>query len=172
MDKKSLIVIIALSILGIGTHLLPHAYGFTTVGAVSLLAAAYLPRHLIPVPVLITVIAADLMIGGYALVSMLIVYVAHTAAALGVHFLCRTGKPARLAGAAVMNAVIFYLVSNLAPLASGFYPADLGGIMLCYTMALPFLAKGIAANLIFGSLFFGAIFIARKTEISARRVVE
>ena len=162
MDKKSLFVIFVLSVLGVCTHLLPHVFGFTTVGAVSMLAAAYLPKHFIPAPILVTVIISDIVIGGYGLVSMLIVYFAHVSAALAIAFLCRGEKPAYLAGAGFLNAFVFFLISNLSPLAAGYYTADLSGVLLCYTMAIPFLIKGIAANLIFGSLFFGAILLARR----------
>ena len=170
MDKNNLLILLALSGVGITTHLLPHAFGFTTVGAISLLAAAYLPRHLLPLPVIFTVLAADLVIGGYALASMIIVYLAHIMAAVAIHPLSRHRKVAGLAAGGVVNALVFYLVSNLSPMVAGYYPATFDGLVLCYTMALPYLAKGIVANLVFGGLAFGAICLVQQLLATERRI--
>ncbi|MGV0035203.1 MAG: DUF6580 family putative transport protein [Candidatus Azotimanducaceae bacterium WSBS_2022_MAG_OTU7] len=157
--RKTVLVTCLLSFLGVITHLLPHAYGFTTIGAVSLLAAAYLPKSFIPIPVIISVLIADIFVGGYAFNSMLVVYFAHLAAALSIFPLCRGRKFAGLAGAGVVNAIVFYLISNLSPMLSGYYPATGGGLLLCYLNGLPFLLKGILANMVFGGIAFGAIYL-------------
>lgn len=170
MNQRTWFVLAALCMLGISTHLLPHPYGFTTVGALGMLAAAYLPKTFMPVPVLVTVLAADVLIGGYAMISMILVYAAHVAATLSVWWLGKSQSVRFVVGASVANAIVFYLISNLAPLSSGFYPATLEGVLLCYTMALPYLAKAIASNLIFGGLAFGTVFGAKMilTNIDSR----
>ncbi len=155
------LVLVGITVLGVVTHLLPHDMGFTTVGAVGMLAAAYLPRALMPVPVLITVIAADLMIGAYGFWAMAFVYLGHASAALAVGPVLRRIRPSMVFAAALVNAVVFYLISNITPMVMGFYPPTLEGWWLCYANGIPFLLRGIAANLAFGSLFFGLIWLVR-----------
>ena len=157
--SKSVFVVLALSLIGIVTHLLPHASGVTTVGAVSMLAAAYLPRHLVPIPVFASVLVSDFLAGGYPLLSMMIVYSGHLAAALAIIWLCRHQNVLGIAMAGLTNAVVFYLVSNLSPMFSGLYPFTLEGFALCYFNGLPFLLKGMLANLAFGGVAFSAIYL-------------
>lgn len=162
MTTKHLLILCSLTILGLGSHLLPHPVGFTTVGAISMMAAAYLPRHLMLVPILIVVIVADILTGFYSLVAMCIVYAAHLAALTAVSPVLSRLSGSSVAGSAVINAVVFFLISNLSPLYSGYYPMSVEGITLCYTNAIPFLARRVLANLIFGGIAFGAIWAASR----------
>ncbi len=148
------LVLGGISLLGIVTHALPHDMGVSTVGAVSMLAAAYLPGRLLLLPVLATVIAVVILYGSYGLLAMGFVYLAHLCAAGALYALLRSVRPTTVAIAAIVNAIVFYLLSNLTPMAMGFYPPTVDGWITCYINGLPFLLKGIAANLAFGGLFF------------------
>ncbi len=159
---RNVVVLLSLAAAGVITHLLPHDMGFSTVGAVSMLAAAYLSPRLMLLPVLVTVTVADAVNGFYGLLPMSFVYLAHLAGALAVRPLLRSTTAGRIAGAAVVNAVVFYLVSNLTPMAMGFYPATVEGWLACYVSALPFLLKGIVANGVFGGAVFGVIWLVRE----------
>jgi len=141
-----------LTIAGTVTHLVPHAMGFSTVGATGMLAAACLPRRLCLFPVLLVVALSDVVHGTYALVGMAFVYAAHLGATIVLPAILARLGVFRICVAAVLNAVVFYLVSNIAPMVMGFYPATLDGWVTCYVNGLPFLARGIAANLVFGGL--------------------
>ena len=65
--------------------------------------------------------------------------------------------PVNVFSASVVNAVVFYLLSNLTPMAMGFYPATVEGLVNCYVNGLPFLLRGVMANLLFGAVVFGVI---------------
>lgn len=82
MDRhlRSGIIVFALFTLGAATHLLPHQMGVSTIGAVGMLAAAFLPRHLALVPVLATLLIGDAVSGFYGALAMSFVYLAHFAA--------------------------------------------------------------------------------------------
>jgi hypothetical protein len=45
----------------------------------------------------------------------------------------------------------------VSPLAMGFYPNTVAGWLACYVAGIPFLLRGIAANLIFGAVAFSSI---------------
>lgn len=148
---------LALAALGIATHLLPHQMGVSTLGAVGMLSAAFLPRHLMLVPVLGALLISDAVNGPYALLAMSFVYLGHLgAAATCAPILIRRG-PSRVIGAAIASAAVFYLISNLTTMAMGYFPNTTSGWLACYVSGLPFLARGIAANLIFGGFAFGVI---------------
>ena len=154
---KPWFIAITLCVVGAASHLLPHPAGMSTIGAIGLLAAAYLPRHLLPLPVIASVAAADAVIGAYSTAAMALVYIAHIACAAGVTPLLRKIGLLQVGGAAVVSAVIFYLISNAAPMATGYYPNTLAGWLSCYAAGIPFLLRSIAANLFFGAVAFGSI---------------
>ncbi len=84
LSARSGLVLVILSVIGICTHILPHDMGFSTLGVVSMLAAAYLPRSIMLIPVLITATVVDAYNGFYPVLAMSIVYVGHLVAALAV----------------------------------------------------------------------------------------
>ena len=157
LNSKPWLIAFALCVVGASSHLLPHPAGMSTVGAIGMLAAAYLPRHLVPLPVLVSVATVDIIIGTYGIASMALVYIAHLASAAGVVPLLARVRVLRIGGAAVVSAVIFYLISNAAPMTAGYYPNTVTGWITCYAAGLPFLLRGIAANLIFGTVAFASV---------------
>jgi hypothetical protein len=164
---RNWLILFALTFVGVVTHLAPHDMGVSTVGALSMLAAAYLPRHLLLVPVFITVVAADLFVGPYGWAAMGFVYLAYLAAAFVIAPGLGVVKPRTVLGAAALNAVVFYLVSNISQ-AMLFYPATFEGWITCYVNGLPFLGRGILANIVFGSLAFGIIHLV--SQFYAHRI--
>ena len=156
MNKQIRIGLISagLGVAGVVSHLVPHDMGVSTVGAISMLAAAYLPRSLVMIPVMLTVLVVDAINGFYAILAMSFVYLAYLVAALGITPLLKSVGTRNVLFAAVLNAVMFYLISNISQVALGFYSATLQGWLLCYYNGLPFLLKGILANIIFGGAAF------------------
>ena len=165
-SRQTYTVLLALSVLGVISHLVPHSAGMSTVGAIGMMAAALLPRHLLPVPVLLSIVAFDLINGTYQIAAMAFVYLAHLAAAWSLTPVLSPAKKKislpSFGGAAVLSAVVFYAVSNATPIALGFYPNTVEGWMACYLAGLPFLLRGVLANVIFGGVAFTGIWLARK----------
>lgn len=164
---RTWLVLAGLTLLGVVTHLVPHSMGVSTVGALSMLAAAYLPRHLLLIPVFITVAIADLIIGPYGWTAMAFVYLGYLVGALAIVPSLGTVRPATVLTAALLNAVAFYLVSNISQ-ALLFYPATFEGWIACYVNGLPFLLRGILANIVFGGFAFGVVYLAG--QIYAHRI--
>ncbi|MEL6531048.1 MAG: DUF6580 family putative transport protein [Pseudomonadota bacterium] len=150
-------IALLLLLAGVVSHGLPHAMGVSTVGAVGMLAAAYLPRSYSLIPVLGTVLIVDAMNGFYAALAMAFVYAAHLAASFAVRSPLVRIRVQSVAIASILSAVVFYLISNITPMAMGFYPNTLAGWAACYVAGLPFLLKGILANAVFGGMAFTVI---------------
>jgi len=162
MSIQNLIVLILLSTLGFFTHITPHEMGFSTVGAVSLLAVVYLPWRLCFIPPLVTLSLYDYVHGGYGFAGMSFVYMAHIAATYTVYPILKRIAVTSIAGAAAINAVVFYLISNITPMALSFYPNSIDGWLFCYSNGLPFLLKGLLANLLFAGIVFSVILLSKK----------
>jgi hypothetical protein len=66
-------------------------------------------------------------------------------------------RPLAVGGAALSSAVSFFVVSNFGVWLAGYvgYPKTLAGLIACYTAAIPFFEKGLAANLVFSAILFG-----------------
>ena len=133
----------SLALAGILSHALPHPMGVSTVGAIGMVAAAFLPRKLMLVPVLATIFLIDAINGFYGLLAIRPVLGKIGVSSVGL--------------AAICSAVVFYLISNLTPMAMGFFPNTLEGWIACYAAGLPFLLKGILANAVYGGVAFGVI---------------
>lgn len=160
---RPIVLLFVLSALGIATHLIPHNMGVSTVGAVGMLCAALLPLRYLVVPVLITVAVADVLNGTYGTLAMSFVYVGHIAATYAAKpALMSRVAPLTVVGAAVLSAVAFYLVSNITPMVMQYYPNTLAGWTACYVNGLPYLLRGLVANLVFGGLFFSFIHVLRQ----------
>ena len=155
------VILLCLSVLGVSTHLVPHDMGVSTVGAVGMLCAAYLPRTYLMLPVLISLAVVDLLHGGYGALAMSFVYLGHVLAAYAARPVLGRVTPAGVVAAALVSAVVFYLVSNLTTMAMHYYPNTLAGWTACYLNGLPYLARGFAANLLFGALFFSIAYLVR-----------
>lgn len=147
----------SLALAGVLSHALPHPMGVSTVGAVGMVAAAYLPRHLMLVPVLATLLAIDSINGFYGLLAMSFVYAGHLLAAVAVQPVLRKIGVTSVGLAAIGSSLVFYLVSNLTPIAMGFYPNTAEGWIACYAAGLPFLLKGMLANAVYGGAAFGVV---------------
>ena len=160
--SRLVLLLLALSILGVATHLIPHDMGISTVGAVGMLCAAYLPLRYLVVPVLVTVAVADVLNGTYGSLAMSFVYAGHMAAVFAAKPVLGKVSPSMVLVAAGLSAVAFYLVSNVTPMVMQYYPNTLAGWTACYVNGLPYLLRGFIANLVFGGLFFTLIYFVRR----------
>ena len=70
LQSKTWLIVVGLSLLGILSHLVPHDMGVSTVGAIGMLASAYLTRRLLMCPILATVFVVDAIHGFYSLLAM------------------------------------------------------------------------------------------------------
>jgi hypothetical protein len=141
-------------------RLLPHPWNFTPIGALALFGGAMLrdkrAAFLLPLALLF---AGDLVLGFYRL--MPIVYASFLVSVL-IGFLLRERRTApRVAGAALLGSVQFYLLTNFAVWAAGnLYPRTAPGLAACYAAALPFFRNTLASDLLCAAILFGSFALA------------
>ena len=159
--KRSLLIGFLLAALAIALagRLIPHPPNFTPVGALALFAGLYLARKsrwalLLPLAV---IFLTDLVIGFYDTKLMLVVYGSFLF--YGVFGLLIKDKKniGSITLATLAGSFLFYLFTNFAVWAfSPLYASTLEGLMLSYTMGLPFLKYTLLGDLFFVGVFVGA----------------
>ena len=143
---------------------------FAPVAALALFAGYVLPSRRLAVFVPLGVMAAsDLVIGGYELRLMAVVYGALAAPAFAGHWLrqrwgtrqqeasgwASAGMTTGLVGSSVASSVFFFLTTNFAVWSWGStYPQTWTGLADCYLRAVPFFRFTLAGDLFFASLLF------------------
>lgn len=150
--KISIAIFLALA----ASRFVPHPPNFTSLLALSFYVPAILGRKFLP-SLLISFIITDFIIGFHNVVfftwgSVILIGI------ISKFFLKSIFS--RLSGA-LMGAVIFFLFSNLGVWINGIYGYSLDGLILCYTMAIPFFSYSLISTLIF-SISLEMIMIASK----------
>jgi len=169
MDKRFLVIFLLFVVgISIASRLLPHPPNFTPIAALALFAGVYASRIskwylLLPLGVML---ASDLFIGFYDWRIMAMVYTSFFVMGLGGLLIQRYKNFGTIVLGALGGSILFYLATNFAVWAfTGMYAPTLEGLMLSYTMALPFFKFTLAGNALYVALFFGIyeFALARKT---------
>lgn len=133
-------------ILGV-SRFIPHPPNFTSLIALSFYVPVLLGLRYLPI-LLISFAITDLIIGYHTLTHW----------TWGSIFLIGLISPIfsrnitlRVSGA-ILGACIFFLITNFGVWTSGMYGHTLEGIILCYTLAIPFFTYSIISTLFFSTI--------------------
>jgi uncharacterized protein DUF6580 len=159
-------LVIVLIVMALAGRVLPHPDNFTPVLAVALFGGAMLPgsaAFLVPVAALFL---SDLALGNSFGWMTAVVYGAFLAATGIGRWLGARRTWTRTAFAAVGGSLLFYVVTNFAVWAlpgnhAPLYPSTLDGLAQSYWMGLPFLRNGLAGDLFWTAVLFGALDFVR-----------
>jgi len=149
------------------SRIIPHPPNFTPVIAIAVFMP-YLTRNLYSamlVP-LSAMFVSDLYLGFHS--SMFWIY---TSILLGTtlsqYTISMKKTYVHLGSNALLSSTIFFIVTNFAVWMSGsMYPLTIDGLLLCYTMAIPFFGNTLAGTLFYVSLLGLVSYSA--TKISRR----
>ena len=152
-------------------HLLPHPDNITPVGALALLAGAYLrDRWMLALPLPLLFLGHSLA-GYFAPLVMASIYGGFLCHAwIGRLCLRRQRTPQRLAAAWLGGALAFWFITNSAVWVAGhgdFYPQTLAGYLSCLAAGLPFLLRSLLGDLLYILPFFGLIELAGRASASS-----
>ncbi len=155
-NMKKYLIPVLLIILGLTTRLLPHPANFTSIGALALFGALYLPkRYALIIPLLVMFIS-DIFIGFYSWQIMLAVYSSFILMGL-IGLLIRKNKRfSTVLGGTLLGSVLFFLITNFAVWAFGtMYAHNLIGLLQSYTMAVPFFKNSLLGDLFYVTILVG-----------------
>lgn len=158
---------IVLTLLAVGSRLLPHPANIAPIAALALFAGAIgsqLPtkqRWLAASLPFVALLASDLLIGVYTWQVMASVYVGF-AITLGLGYLVKHSYHwSTIVGASLTGSVIFFLLTNAAVWAfTPMYAKDLSGLLESYAMALPFFRNSLIGDLLYTGVLFGTYELA------------
>jgi len=167
VNKTDLLVVVLLVCAGIVFRMVLQGYpNVSPVAALALFAGYLLGSRVLAIAVPLTVLTvSDLYFGAYAPAVMLSVYTLLTLPVIAgapLRKFHHNGKSTVLkvvtVGATGLGfSVLFFLGTNLAVWASSsFYAKDVGGLLECYTAALPFFRHTVMGDMLFVSLLFGS----------------
>ena len=126
------------------SRFIPHPPNFTSLLALSFYVPALLGIRYLPA-LIIAFIFTDFFIGFHSL--LLFTWGSVIIIGLISKYFVKT-LSLRLTGA-LTGALIFFIVTNFGVWTYGSYEYSLEGLLLCYTLALPFFAYSLVSTLIF-----------------------
>ena len=144
MHKREFLVL-AFVIFAVVMRLVPHPPNFTPITALALFGATTFSNRILGTLLPIIAMAiSDIYLGFYSI--SIWVYSSFLLISLLAHY-WKVIKSKNI----LISSLIFFLVTNFGVWISG-YPLTLEGLLLCYTLAIPFLI-----NTIIGDLFFSYV---------------
>lgn len=175
--NKRIIILSGLILAAAVSRLIPHPYNFAPIGAMSLMGAAYFSdKKLSFILPLLAMFLSDLLINnvlyasyyqGFTIFTPGFAWVYGSIALIviaGIFLLKKVTLPRVLIGS-LSASVIFFVVSNFGVwLSDPDYPLNLGGLLLCYEMAIPFFHNTVLGDLVYSGVLFGGFEYA-KTRI-------
>lgn len=153
-EQATLLIAIALVILGASTRLLPHPANFAPLAAIAIFGGLYLPRKLAILVPLSAMILSDVLIGFYSWKIMLVVY--SSFALTGYLSTKIRDSFAPILSVTLLSSIVFFLTTNAAVWAFGtMYSPDLSGLGQSYFMALPFFRNSLLGDLFYTGVLVG-----------------
>tara|TARA_B100000989_G_scaffold193234_1_gene145819 strand:+ start:7462 stop:7950 length:489 start_codon:yes stop_codon:yes gene_type:complete len=144
--KISLGIFIALA----ASRLIPHPPNFTSLLALSFYVPALLGVRYLPILVM-SFLITDFFIGLHFVI--LFTWGSVIFIGLSAKFFLQNIYT-RISGA-LLGAFIFYIITNFGVWSIGLYGYTLEGLILCYTLAIPFFAHSLISTFIFSGIIEG-----------------
>ena len=134
------------------SRLIPHPPNFTSLMALSFYVPALLGIRYLPALIL-SFLITDLFIGFHGVT--LFTWGSIIVIGLSAKFFL-TSKLSRIMGA-LTGAIIFFVITNFGVWSLGAYGYTVEGLMICYTLGLPFFGNTLVSTIIFSAIIEIAI---------------
>jgi hypothetical protein len=168
MRNPRLTTLILMIIAAAATRLVPHPPNMTSVTALALFGGAYFSnRRLAFVVPLLALLVSDFILGFYR--HMKIPYLSFALiVCIGLQ-LQRHRTAARIAGAALLSALVFFIVTNFGVWAfDALYPKTIPGLVACYVAAIPFFRNTLLGDLMYTAVLFGGFQLLESRCVALR----
>lgn len=144
------------------SRLIPHPANMASITAVALFGGAYLSdKRLAFLVPLAALFLSDLVLGLYP--HMEVIYGSFALVVCIGLWLRRNRNPLRIAGAALLSSILFFVITNFGVWAFGsLYPKTVAGLVACYAAAIPFFQNTLAGDALYTAVLFGGFALAEK----------
>lgn len=151
-------------------RLIPHWPNFTPIAAMALFGGSYIrKKHLAIIIPLAALFLSDLFLGFHK--WMIAVYVSFALVVFLGFWLRDRVKISSVLIATLASSVLFFVITNFAMwIGSPFYPQTFGGLLECYTLAIPFFNNGILGDLFYSTVFFGGFYFVQQRYPAFKQV--
>lgn len=159
--RTKILLALLLIAFGFAGRMLPHAWNFTPLIAISLFAGAYLGRRYVLAIPIITMLLSDIFLGFYNVGVMLTVYTSIILAGYIGTYLSSQKSLGRLTLTTLSSSTLFFLTTNTAVWAFGtMYEKSITGLLASYTAGIPFFRNMIVGDMWFTLILFGSYELA------------
>ncbi|MCL2681933.1 MAG: hypothetical protein FWE63_00440 [Bacteroidales bacterium] len=138
---------------------------FTPIAAIALFGGAYFSRKSVAFLIPLTVLAiTNFFLPVFDWFTTFSVYFSFILAGVIGLWIGKKVSVSRVIGGALTSSVLFFVITNFATWLSGFcgYPMTMGGLMLCYEMAIPFFRYEVLGTLVYSGVLFGTFELAKR----------
>lgn len=158
MNQRKGIIAFSILVLGVAiiSRLIEHPANFAPIGALALLSGYYLKGKYSWLLPLAAMLISDFIIGTYHWQVMASVYLSYLAIwGLG-RYAAKQGTKSALLPTTLLGSTVHFVLTNFAVWAfSGLYAMTASGLVLSYTMAIPFFKWTLA-----GDVFYTVVFVS------------
>ncbi len=130
------------------TRFIPHPPNFTSLIALSFYAPALFGVRFIPAVVL-SFVLTDLYFGFHGTT----LFTWGSVILIGLYSKYLSASPVKRLSGSFLGACLFYIITNFGVWLLGSYGYTFSGLLLSYTMAIPFFVSTILSTLVFSFLF-------------------
>jgi len=161
MNKKNLLLIIAIIALAAASRLVEHLPNFTPIAAMALFGGWYFSKKYFVFIPLLAMFLSDIFIGFYDWRLTAVVYIGMALTFFIGRLLRNKMNWRKVIVGSLAGSIIFFLITNLAVWAFyQWYPHTWFGLTNCFVMALPFFRNSLAGDLAYSVILFGVYEIA------------
>jgi hypothetical protein len=138
-------------------RLVPHPPNFSPIAALAVFGGAqFNDKRLAFLMPLAAMFLSDLILGLHSL--MPVIYGSFALIVCLGFWVQRNQNLWRIGGAALIGALLFFITTNFGVWRlTSFYSKTGGGLLACYTEAIPFFWNTLASDLIFTAVLFGGL---------------
>jgi hypothetical protein len=159
MNKPRFAVLMGMILVATAFRLMPHPPNFTPLTAMALFGGAcFADKRLAFLVPLMALFLSDLVLAADPL--MPVVYGTFALIVCLGFWLRRQRNAARVIGASIAGAVLFFILTNFGAWAVDtlhLYPRTMAGLVDCFIMAIPFFGNTLISSLLYSAILFGGL---------------
>ena len=153
-NNKYILILSLIIVAALSNILLTNIPNFSPIASVALFSGFYLSNKKLALFIPIAcMLVSDYFIGFHSLMWAVYLSFAITVF-MGIKM--RTSSSENVIINSVLSSIVFFLITNLAVWLTGnFYSSDLGGLVLCLSMGIPFFKYTLLSGIVFSTVLFG-----------------
>ena len=168
MKKSHVATVISMIVIAGIMRCVPHLPNFAPTVALALFGAVHLKNRWAALGIVwASMLIGDVFLGFHA--AMWATYLGLGLIVLGGSLSSVPTKTSAIFGMTLASSTVFFLVSNFGVwVSAGLYPHSFGGLVWCYTMAIPFFGYAVLGDLFYAGLMFGVYMLLERRVLAVQ----